>query len=63
MLVKKDLTNMNESIYECDRCHVQMKKEEKVAIYTSIGRKQPVKQWDLCKSCFRSLVRGINKNK
>lgn len=63
MLIKKDLTNMNKSIYECDRCHIPIKKEEKIGIYISAGRKQPIKQWDLCIKCYRSLVRGINKNK
>lgn len=61
MLISKSYTNKNESAYECDRCHIALTYENKIAIYTAPYRRQPSKKWDLCPRCYRSLQKGIAK--
>lgn len=63
MLIKKDIKNKANSRYYCDRCKEVMSIDDKVAIYTALPTKLPRKRWDLCRRCFRSLYRGIEKSK
>lgn len=61
MLIKSNHKDKTQSIYCCDRCKVNLKVSEKIAIYTSSLSKPPKKRWDLCKRCYIALVRGIQK--
>lgn len=61
MLVSKDVTDKQQSVYKCDRCKAQLKWGSKVGLYIAFPKRTPKKTWDLCDKCFRSLVKGIEK--
>lgn len=66
MIIYKDTTNKNKSVYECDRCKTKLKrgKEEIYTIFVKRTEdKTPKKKWDLCERDYRALCRGIEKNK
>lgn len=60
MIIQKNLTDKNKSIYRCDMC-----KEEKTLadIYKlskqNIGDKGKIKIYDLCSRCYKLLVKSI----
>ena len=64
MILFKSTTN-KEHIYKCDRCGTILKIPKDIA-YSMYVRatitKSPKKKWDLCKKCYGSLDRGIEKN-
>jgi hypothetical protein len=66
MIIYKDRTNKNNSIYECDRCKIKLERQ-KEEVYTIFVKKtedkNPKKEWDLCERCYKSLCRGIKKGK
>lgn len=61
MLVNKNIWDKKQSIYSCDRCKEQLKLETKIAIYVGSSGRQPRKKYDLCKRCYLSFVRGVEK--
>lgn len=61
MLVSVNRLDNKQSVYMRDRCKKQLNWETKIAIYIGLPSRQPKKKWDLCHKCFRSLVRGIEK--
>lgn len=61
MLVDKNIWDKKQSVYSCDRCRTQLSIETKIAIYIGLPSRQPKKKWDLCFKCYRSLIRGIEK--
>lgn len=63
MLVSQNKFDKKQSVYKCDRCNTQLSIETKVAVYIGLPSRAPKKKWDLCFRCYRSLIRGINKNK
>lgn len=62
MIIFKSTTNKMH-IYKCDRCGARLETpiETVYGIYVR-STKNPKKKWDLCKKCYGSLCRGIEKN-
>lgn len=62
MIIFKSTTN-KEHIYKCDRCEAKLETSTEI-VYSIYVRstKNPKKKWDLCKKCYSSLKRGIEKN-
>ena len=66
MIIFKDVTNKNNSVYICDRCKVRLEKgtDEIYTIYVKTTKdKNMKKKWDLCEKDYRALCRGIKKKK
>lgn len=61
MLVSKNRYDKKQSVYSCDRCKAQLSVDTKIAIYIGLPSRQPKKKYDLCKRCYRSFVRGVEK--
>ena len=64
MIIFKSTTN-KDHLYKCDRCGTMLHvpKEVVYSIYVRTPTiKSPKKKWDLCKKCYSSLERGIEKN-
>ena len=60
MIIKKDLKNKNNTIYKCDRCKRKITRENNYKVFIKTNTdKQPVKKWDLCDRCYKSLEKGI----
>lgn len=62
MLIKKNIKNKKESIYECDRCKAKLNYCTRYQLYvaekgTSMGKKYA----DLCERCMNALNRGMKK--
>ena len=48
--------------YKCDRCEREINSLNRVGIFISIERGEvPRKKWDLCSSCYKALVKGIER--
>ena len=54
---------MLKKVYVCNRCETQIKRENRMSLYTCFPKRTPRKKWDLCDKCYRALVRGIEKIK
>ncbi len=52
-----------ESKYECDRCKANIDMHNRYSVYIGEGSANAKKKWDLCKRCYKALVRGIEKSK
>lgn len=61
MLVSKNCINKEEYKYKCDRCGLIMPTTQRKIISVGDYLTSPKKRWDLCPKCFRSLVKGIEK--
>ena len=61
MLVSVNRLDNKQSVYMCDRCKKELNWETKVAIYIGLPSRQPKKKYDLCKRCYLSFVRGVEK--
>lgn len=61
MLVSVNRLDNKQSVYKCDRCRTQLSVETKIAIYIGLPSRQPKKKYDLCKRCYMSFVRGVEK--
>ncbi len=60
MIIQKDLTDKNKSIYKCDMCKKQTKLADIYKISKkSINDKGNNKIYDLCSKCYRLVVRSI----
>lgn len=47
--------------YECDMCKKLMEKPERITLYTSkIGETKPLKKYDLCKKCMKTIEKNVN---
>lgn len=64
MIVTKDVRDKNKTTYKCDRCKkvITRKNDYKVFI-KQVEDKQPVKKWDLCDRCYKSLQKGMKGGK
>ncbi len=50
--------------YRCDRCMKELTSENKITIFTQKQKEGPrLKDFDLCKECYVSMVKGIKKGK
>lgn len=64
MLVKKDLQNRKNSIYECDRCKNKMNVYGTQKLYVQTADDLwPKKKYDFCKRCYKSMVRGVENGR
>jgi hypothetical protein len=46
--------------YSCDMCHKIMEKPEKITLYTSnAGDNKPLKKYDLCKKCMKTIEKNV----
>ena len=64
MLITKNRKDNLKSIYMCDRCKKEISIKERKGIYvTSLNTTIPKKKWDFCISCYKSLVRGVEKGR
>ena len=61
MLIEPDYKNKRNSKFFCDSCKTQLSIETKIAIYVGLPARQPKKKYDLCKKCYKSFVRGVEK--
>lgn len=61
MLVSKNMYDKKQSVYSCDRCRTQLSVDTKIAIYIGLPSRQPKKKYDLCRRCYKSFVRGVEK--
>ena len=62
MMLKKDCSGITESVFSCDRCKATIGGKEKLTVRIYGGRAGKIlKKWDLCPSCNRKLIRGIEK--
>ena len=61
MLVRVNRLDREQSVYNCDRCKKQLNWETKIAIYIGLPSRQPKKKYDLCRRCYKSFVRGVEK--
>lgn len=62
MLIEKNRQNRTKTIYECDRCGDMITMQDNVRIFIQkFNDKVPKKRWDLCRKCYKMLVKGIEK--
>ena len=61
MIVRKDYKDKAKSVYICDRCQTELSIDNKVALYIGIYNRNMKKKWDLCKRCYKALVKGIER--
>lgn len=60
MIIFKDVTDRNNTVYECDRCKERTNNDGVYRIYVRV-KKNPKKKWDLCRTCYAMLCKGIEK--
>lgn len=64
MLIKKNIRNKKESIYECDRCKTKLNYCTRYQLYVAKRGTNVIKKYkDLCEKCMNALDRGIKKGK
>ena len=64
MLITKNRKDSLKSIYMCDRCKKEISINERWGIYVGLPNKTTSKKkWDFCISCYKSLVRGVEKGR
>lgn len=61
MLYQIDKKCKSNTIYECDRCKSKIVAINNHAIYVKEAYGHPIKKWDLCERCYKSLERGVKK--
>lgn len=66
MIVTKHTYNYHSNVktptmYSCDMCRKLIQKPEKITLYTSeIGDTKPLKKYDLCKKCMKTIEKNVN---
>lgn len=64
MLLEKDYSGKTESRFVCDRCNIIIGGKSKSTVRVYYGTTGKLnKKWDLCPSCNRKLIKGIENYK
>lgn len=63
MILRKDCSGKTDSLFSCDRCNALINGEEKITVIayrgTSTVKSLFKRKWDLCPSCGKKLIRGV----
>lgn len=65
MIKTKYYYNKGETIYECDRCHVECSKKDtyRISIYNQAQTNKVIKSLHLCKHCTQVILSVVKKGK